>query len=287
MNGQDSSEASPAECQSSRGDPAWSELGVLEVGIERIHLRRASLPAGRSGLWTSNYASSCRLTQIDRSTEEEESVVDAQNSPVDDLDANLDLIVDVDFVTVDSRPPRSLLSDDNSEATPVAKSMSVESSMSSSSRNLAVASPAEAGQDWAEQDSPGLGSGRPARLPHRRESLPFNFPDRSRIESSLRLGRRESLPTDCSRTLSARDMLPELSIISMAPPSFAKKEKRVSQPNCVQPSTSVPSTGSIDQTSFGCVDEKENILSTATSSHLKTVSNLVDSNFEMSRLIPV
>jgi hypothetical protein len=46
-----------------------------------------------------------------------------------------------------------------------------------------------------------------------------------------------------------------------------KKEKRISQPNCVQPIISIPSTSSGN--SFGCVDEKENIVSTA---FLKTVN---------------
>jgi hypothetical protein len=94
------------------------------------------------------------------------------------------------------------------------------------------------------------------------------------MELIQRQGRRESLPTDCSRTLNACDVLPELNITSMTPLPL-KKDKRISQPtNCVQPTTSTPSTSS--DRSFGCADEKENIVSTA---YLKTViTNLTNHN---------
>lgn len=229
LNGEESGNASLAEYQ--LRDPAWSELGVLEVGIERIHLRRASLPAGRSGLWTSNFASSTRVSEEERPADEDNTSVVTDPS-------------DLEFLTGESRPPRSLLPDDYHEDT-------------------SLPDPAIGDKLL---DSSRLPVGLPARLPHRRESLPFNFPDRSRPECFLRQGRRESLPTDCSRTLNASDVLPELNITSMAPLPW-KKEKRASQPNCVQPATSVPSTP--PEKSFGCSDEKENIASTA---YLKTVT---------------
>ena len=67
-----------------------------------------------------------------------------------------------------------------------------------------------------------------------------SFFDRSLTECFLRQGCRESLPTDCSRIFYAGDILPELNITSIAPLPW-KKEKRASQPNCLQPTTSVPS----------------------------------------------
>lgn len=215
-------------------DPVWSELGVLEVGIERIHLRRASLPAGRSGLWTSNFASSCRLSEVDSPAEEEANASAVTNAQ------------DINLLNIESRTLRSLLSKDNTESTENEEPSSLTC------------------YDSASGDIPqhlsGLPLGLSTHLPHRRESLPFNFPDRYRSECFSRLGRRESLPTDCSRTLN---------ITSIAPLSFGKKEKRVSQSNCAQPATSVPSTGSIENTNYGCTDEKENIVSTA--AYLKTV----------------
>jgi hypothetical protein len=157
-------------------------------------------------------------------------------------------------VTGEPHPPRSLLPADSHDDS-----------------SLAEPTP---GDSQHTADTPGLAFGLPARLPHRRESLPFNFPDRSRMELIQRQGRRESLPTDCSRTLNACDVLPELNITSMTPLPL-KKDKRISQPtNCVQPTTSTPSTSS--DRSFGCADEKENIVSTA---YLKTViTNLTNHN---------
>lgn len=223
LNGEETGDVSLAEYQ--LRDPVWSELGVLEMGIEKIHLRRASLPAGRSGLWTSNSATSSRVSEVERSMEQDGCNVVKESSDVE------------------SHPLRSLLPVENHD----------DSSLSDcvDTQNTA--------------DISGLPIGLPARLPHRRESLPFNFPDRSRIEYIQRQGRRESLPTDCSGIVNACDVLPELNITSMTPLPL-KKEKRVSQPHCVQPATSIPSTSS-DQ-SFGCTDEKENIASTA---YLKNV----------------
>ncbi|XP_059350761.1 uncharacterized protein LOC130692882 isoform X1 [Daphnia carinata] len=224
LNGEETGDASLAEHQ--LRDPAWSELGVLEMGIEKIHLRRASLPVGRSGLWTSNTANSSRVSDVERSMEEDGCNVVTESSDVE------------------SHPLRSLLPVENHDDSSLPDCVASDNAQTADISRLPV--------------------GLPARLPHRRESLPFNFPDRSRPECFLRQGRRESLPTDCSRTLNASDVLPELNITSMAPLPW-KKEKRASQPNCVQPATSVPSTSS-DPT-FGCADEKENIVSTA---YLKT-----------------
>ena len=210
--------------------------------MERIHLRRASLPAGRSGLWTSNFASSSRVVS------EEERETDAQDG------ASVATRTDAEFLIGESRPLiRSLLPDDCCHAD-----------------SNQIADPATGNKLL---NSPGfpIAFGLPARLPHRRESLPFNFPDRSRTECFLRQGRRESLPTDCSRIFYAGDVLPELNITSMAPLPW-KKEKRASQPNCVQPATSVPPT--LPDKSFGCADEKENIASTA---HLKNVITFFNS----------
>ncbi|XP_046652777.1 uncharacterized protein LOC124343496 isoform X3 [Daphnia pulicaria] len=228
LNDEESGDVNLAEYQ--LRDPAWSELGVLEMGIEKIHLRRASLPPGRSGLWTSNSANSSRVSQVERSMEEDSSGASMDPSKC---------------VTGEPHPPRSLLPADSHDDS-----------------SLAEPTP---GDSQHTADTPGLAFGLPARLPHRRESLPFNFPDRSRMELIQRQGRRESLPTDCSRTLNACDVLPELNITSMTPLPL-KKDKRISQPtNCVQPTTSTPSTSS--DRSFGCADEKENIVSTA---YLKT-----------------
>ena len=242
MNDEESGDVNLAEYQ--LRDPAWSELGVLEMGIEKIHLRRASLPAGRSGLWTSNFANSSRVSEVERSVKEDNS-----STMMDPLD--------VGFVTGESHPLRSLLPVDSRDD---------------------VSPPEPTPSDLHGADTPGLFFGLPARLPHRRESLPFNFPDRSRIESIQRQGRRESLPTDYSRTFNACDVLPELNITSMTPLPM-KKEKRISQPNCVHPTTSIPSTSS--DKSFGCADEKENIVSSA---YLKTVMKNNSSVVDMSDL---
>lgn len=228
LSGEESGEPNRA-LQINPHDPTWSELGVLETGIEKIHLRRASLPAGRSGLWTSNFASPSRAVEV--------------GTPVD-VDGDGCVVTDhVECLIEESKLPRSLLPDER----PHQKNTDTSSSDPAICESLL--------------ESSGLPFGLPARLPHRRESLPFNFPDRSRAECLLRYGRRESLPTDCSRSLNAcYDVLPELNITSITPLTW-KKEKRVSQSNCVQPATSVPSATPPDK-SFGCVDGKENIVST-------------------------
>jgi hypothetical protein len=230
LNDEESGDINLAEYQ--LRDPVWSELGVLEMGIDKIHLRRSSLPAGRSGLWTSNVANSSRVSQVERSKKE-----DGYSAVMDPSD--------IEFIAGESHPLRSLIPVESHDDSNI---------------------PEPTFGDSHSTDTPGIIFALPARLPHRRESLPFNFPESSRIEYIQRQGRRESLPSDCSKSFNACDVLPELNITSMTPLPM-KKEKRISQPNCVQPTTSIPSTSSGN--SFGCVDEKENIVSTA---YLKTVN---------------
>ena len=236
MNDEESGDVNLAEYQ--LRDPVWSELGVLEMGIDKIHLRRSSLPAGRSGLWTCNFANTSRVLEVERSMKE-----DGYSAEMDPSD--------LEFIAGESHPPRSLIP--------------VESHDDS---NL----PEPTFGDSHSTDTPGILFALPARLPHRRESLPFNFPESSRIECIQRQGRRESLPSDCSKSFNACDVLPELNITSMTPLPM-KKEKKISQPNCVQPITSIPSISS--DNSFGCSDEKENIVSTAFLKNVNTNSSSV------------
>ena len=216
----------------------WAELGILESGVENIQLRRASLPPGRSGLWTSD------------------GLLGSSSS--------------------------SSTARKNSSALPSLDDNDVQST-GSASATLADCALSDEVESVASTTSESVAEGVQQRLPYRRESLPFNFPDRSVKE--LRLGRRESLPTrvaESSRTLSADDILPELNITSIAPRPgpgpgpipgslrlSAKKEKKTTSfaPNCINmaTTTSIPSSSTTSSSSsrkdFTCNDEKENIQS--------------------------
>ena len=242
----------------------WPELGILETGIERIHLRRASLPAGRSGLWTSNFAG-CLKGATDS----------AARRPAD-LDS--EAIGDGNLAEIapecHQHMPRSRLSSDQSNPT----------------------TPLSAGGPFTRQSEHAPSSNRqdffshvpeppadifpflPTRLSQRRESLPFNFFGLSQRECWSNQGRRESLPTDCSSiTLNAGDIVPELSITSMTPLRTSRREKRSSSSsaatgtsasttanplsNYVQSPTSVPFSFS-DVMNLTSTEEKENMDST-------------------------
>lgn len=128
-------------------------------------------------------------------------------------------------------------------------------------------------ETWSEGS--GLAANLPAHLPHRRESLPFNFPgDRPTLRNwtTHRLGRRESLPAKVlgdpfgARVLCADDVHPELSITSITPFHLppAKKEKKAKNPqhlagtSSARPQSVVSPSGDV---TFGCQDDKENVVS--------------------------
>lgn len=210
----------------------WPELGVLESGgAERIHLRRASLPAGRSGLWTSNFANYPK------------GVLETSSPP--QSAENDVLCASIEPSSIDYHPSRSQSSSDP------------QPNLRSEGLSTPLTPVHSTGNPL--QDLPGVFPALPTRLPQRRESLPFNFPDPSRTECWSRQGRRESLPTDCFRILNADDMLPELNIASMTPLKTlsSKKEKRLPTSHGVQPPTSVPSSPSFMD--LGNTDEKENV----------------------------
>lgn len=256
LNGEESGELEQQE-QWQPNESFWPELGILETGIERIHLRRASLPAGRSGLWTSNFGSCAKgMTEsVAAQRRPSESEVD-----VESIDAGDSTATTPEFDLPRSRP----------------------SALTTRSPEDPVMLQRNDAADGSNRDGmlldppPELFSVLPTRLPQRRESLPFNFPDRSRREFWQGQGRRESLPTDCSAiTLNVDDFLPELSITSMAPMRNSvalKRDKRTSTAitatatttpattlnDSVQSPTSAPFTfsGPIDSV---CTDEKENL----------------------------
>lgn len=210
----------------------WPELGVLESGgSERINLRRASLPAGRSGLWTSNFANYPKGVAETGSP---------QQSAENDI-----LCASIESSSIDYHPSRSQSSSDP------------QPNLRSEGLSTPLTPVHSTGNPL--QDLPGVFPALPTRLPQRRESLPFNFPDPSRTECWSRQGRRESLPTDCFRILNADDVLPELNIASMTPLKSlsSKKEKRLTTSHSVQPPTSVPSSPSFMD--LGSTDEKENV----------------------------
>lgn len=232
-------------------DLHWSELGILESGVEKIQLRRASLPPGRSGMWSSeSHISASLLPVVD------DNITDAVQSIPDRAFRN--------------RQPKATSEEEEEE--------------DDTEGDIHTEVDSEATENFRMQNAN-------VRLAYRRESLPFNFPDRSVKE--LRMGRRESLPAKVakgqrySRTLSADDILPELNITSMAP--FArpltpsKKEKKTTSfaPNCVNnittsvPSSSASSANTSSSTSsantsssasssfrkdFARADEKENLV---------------------------
>ena len=233
-------------------DLHWSELGILESGVEKIQLRRASLPPGRSGIWSSEPRVS--------------------PSPLPVVDNNM-------TDAVQCFPDRAFR---NRQPNPGSEQEKNEAELNNSTHQTKVDLETTNNLTVRNADR-----NADVRLAYRRESLPFNFPDRCVKE--LRMGRRESLPAKvaqcCSRTLSADDILPELNITSMSPfvrpltPS--KKEKKTTSfaPNCVNNvTTSIPSasnassanassantSSSVSSSSFrkdfACADEKENLV---------------------------
>ena len=233
-------------------DLHWSELGILESGVEKIQLRRASLPPGRSGIWSSEP----RVT----------------SSPLPVVDDN---IAD----TVQSIPDRALRNHQLNMKSEE-EGEEEEEEENDTELDLHTEVKTEATENFSKRNAD-------ARLAYRRESLPFNFPDRCVKE--LRMGRRESLPAKvnqcCSRTLSADDILPELNITSMAPfvrpQTPSKKEKKTTSfasnyvnnattstpsPSSASSATNSSSTSSSASSSFRkdftCTNEKENLVST-------------------------
>lgn len=196
-------------------DSLWSEIGALETGIERINLRRASLPAGRSGLWTSNFST---------------ALIDEESCKHND---EVDLPIARTLVSpLRCKPPSPQMNKDDC---------------------------IQHGTDSANNvlESTGIHSELSGRLPHRRESLPFNFPYRSQGKCLFNRGRRESLPNSYSDNLNSNDVLPALNIICMTPFNFSWRQEIEINQSVRRPATSIPSTSSY----YVCTDEKENAFS--------------------------
>lgn len=200
----------------------WPELGVLETSAERIHLRRASLPADRSGLWTLNFANHSKLMHA------------AQSGSVED---------DATFAR---------------ETTPLEFSVPLRSQLSSDEQHNTHPYEDRTSSFSTLYKATELFADVPLRLHQRRESLPSDLPGRSQTECCLRLGRRESLPADCSRVVNVNEVLPELNITSITPfRSSCRREKRASISSFFQPATSIPSSPPLGD--FGSTADKENV----------------------------
>lgn len=216
----------------------WPELGSLETGIERIHLRRASFPEEHPGPWSSNLAG-CpeEMTYAQgQSCEPEDDVfesdhADESTSTIPEFHPYRSEPALVSPTTHSPEDPVTLQSIDATE---------------SSSRNALQLDP-----------SPELLSVLPTRLPQRLESLPLDFPDRTWMNQD----HRESFPINSSSSLNVGSIFPERSC-------SRTKATTASLRYCIQTPTSVPFAFS-DTMNPVFTEEKENVSYTA---NVKSVS---------------
>ena len=242
----------------------WSELGILETEmLEKCHVRRASLPAGQSTILPSS------------------SSVSPSSSSAQALAVSQTLIGGGGAGGGGGEKERER---EESEFQEESLKTSIADNNKEASVSVASSLPDRSSDDAFDTTLLPM----PSQL-QRRESLPFNFPERGGFRRGGggdwiggRQGRRESLPARGSAPATSDDLRAELNITSIAPFHLpvVKKEKKLLRSGATPTSSSScsasPSSGgqhpSAGMPTSNCVadhrmdfdfcpnDEKENVI---------------------------